>query len=124
MNGIPAQMDLPWPVIHALQQLGGSGSIEKIDAEVIANEGFDDKIRGILHGSGPRTEIQYRLAWARTYLKNAGLLVNSKRGVWALTEIGRDANEESTINLVTTWKRQKDSEVRSTAHPSSTPRAK
>lgn len=108
MNSIPAQMDLPWPVIHALQQLGGSGSIEEIDSEVIANEGFDEKTQAILHGSGPRTEIQYRLAWARTYLKNAGLVVNSKRGVWALTEIGRDANEKSTNTLVATWKRQKD----------------
>ncbi|WP_392399030.1 winged helix-turn-helix domain-containing protein [Corynebacterium lehmanniae] len=124
MNGIPAQMDLPWPVIHALQQLGGSGSIEEIDSEVIANEGFDEKIRVILHGSGPRTEIQYRLAWARTYLKNAGLVVNSKRGIWALTEVGRDANEESTNNLVATWKRRKDAGVRPTAHPGSMPRAK
>jgi restriction system protein len=25
------------------------------------------------------------MAWARTYLKNAGLITNSSRGVWALT---------------------------------------
>lgn len=32
------------------------------------------------------TEVGYRLAWARTYLRKYGLLENSSRGVWALTE--------------------------------------
>jgi restriction system protein len=42
----------------------------------------------VLHHDGPGTEIGYRLAWARTYLKGMGLLTNSSRGVWALTEEG------------------------------------
>ena len=43
----------------------------------------------MLHGDGPSTEIQYRLAWARTYLKGMGLLTNSQRAVWSVTEKGR-----------------------------------
>ncbi|HEX9517260.1 MAG TPA: winged helix-turn-helix domain-containing protein [Streptosporangiaceae bacterium] len=35
-----------------------------------------------MHNDGPETEIGYRLAWARTYLKGMGLLTNSARGVW------------------------------------------
>ncbi len=42
----------------------------------------------MLHKNGPDTEIGYRLAWARTYLKYFGLLSNSARGVWAITEEG------------------------------------
>ena len=42
----------------------------------------------MLHNNGPETEIGYRLAWARTYLKGMGLLTNSTRGVWALTDEG------------------------------------
>ena len=30
------------------------------------------------------TELEYRLAWARTYLKNYGVLERSGRGVWAI----------------------------------------
>jgi restriction system protein len=30
------------------------------------------------------TELEYRLAWARTYLKNYGLLERSGRGAWAI----------------------------------------
>jgi restriction system protein len=42
----------------------------------------------VLHHDGPGTELGYRLAWARTYLKGMGLLNNSSRGIWALTEEG------------------------------------
>lgn len=42
----------------------------------------------MLHNDGPETEIAYRLAWAGTYLKGMGLLTNSSRGVWALTDDG------------------------------------
>jgi len=47
----------------------------------------------VLHGDGPSTEIEYRLAWARTYLRMMGLVTNSSRGVWAVTELGRTTPE-------------------------------
>jgi restriction system protein len=39
--------------------------------------------------TAPRTEIAYRLAWCRTYLKYVAALDNSSRGVWSVTEEGR-----------------------------------
>ncbi|NMB74336.1 MAG: restriction endonuclease [Myxococcales bacterium] len=36
------------------------------------------------------TEVGYRMAWARTYLKKDGYLDNSSRGVWVLTQKGRE----------------------------------
>jgi restriction system protein len=42
----------------------------------------------VLHNDGPETEIGYRLAWARSYLKGMGLLTNSARGIWSLTDEG------------------------------------
>tara|TARA_Y100001938_G_scaffold140187_1_gene208043 strand:- start:111 stop:845 length:735 start_codon:yes stop_codon:yes gene_type:complete len=46
-----------------------------------------------------QTKIGYRLAWARTYLKKAGYLENSSRGVWALTEKARsiDSIDPKTV---------------------------
>lgn len=32
------------------------------------------------------SEVDYRLAWSRTYLKKFGLLENSFRGIWALSK--------------------------------------
>lgn len=54
---------------------------------VVKREGFTDDQQAVLHNDGPGTEIAYRLAWARTYLKGMGLLTTA-RGVWALTDEG------------------------------------
>jgi restriction system protein len=32
------------------------------------------------------SEVEYRLAWSKTYLKKFGLLENSTRGIWALSK--------------------------------------
>lgn len=45
-------------------------------------------IERIHPGKPNQTEVAYRLAWARTYLKIYGLIENSGRGVWALTTQG------------------------------------
>jgi len=42
---------------------------------------------------GGQTEVEYRLAWTRTYLKKYGVLENSSRGVWALTTQGRQTDQ-------------------------------
>ncbi len=86
---LPGYQDLLWPVVVAVRQLGGSASIDEITEVVIENEGFSEDQQQVLHGDGPRTEIEYRLAWARTYLKGMGVLDNSRRGVWSLTDAGR-----------------------------------
>jgi restriction system protein len=52
------------------------------------------------HGDGRNTELEYQLAWARTYLKKAGLLTNSAHGVWALTPKGSDATVVDVPSVV------------------------
>lgn len=90
---VPPYTDMLWPTLQAAKALGGSASIAELDAAVIEAEQFSSEQQDVLHGDGPQTEIQYRLAWARTYLKGMGLLTNSKRGVWTVTEAGQDATE-------------------------------
>src|SRR5215470_482654 len=85
---VPPYHELLWPALQAVGELGGSASIGEIVETVIKREGFTDAQQAVLHNDGPETEIGYRLAWARTYLKGMGLLTNSSRGVWALTDDG------------------------------------
>jgi len=85
---VPPYHELLWPALQAVGELGGSASISEIVETVIKREGFSDAQQAVLHNDGPETEIGYRLAWARTYLKGMGLLTNSSRGVWALTDNG------------------------------------
>lgn len=78
------------PLIQALKQLSGSGTIEEIDRKVAEIANLSDAQLEILHDpeKSSQTEVEYRLAWARTYLKKYGVLENSSRGVWALTPKG------------------------------------
>ncbi len=75
------------PVLNALRSLGGSGSIQEINQTVVEQEHLSDEVLSVIHepGKSTQTEVAYRLAWARTYLKKYGVLENSGRGVWALT---------------------------------------
>jgi len=83
------------PVIQALKQLGGSGTIEEINSKATEITGLLDEQLEVLHDpeKGSQTEVEYRLAWTRTYLKKYGVLENSSRGVWALTPKGRQLDE-------------------------------
>lgn len=86
---IPPYSAFLWPTLQAVRTIGGSGAIEEIVKQAVATEGFTEAEQAVLHGDGPNTEIAYRLAWARSYLKGMGLLTNSSRGVWSLTDAGR-----------------------------------
>lgn len=78
------------PVIQALKTLGGSGTVEEINTKVAEIMQLSDAQQEVLHNpaKGSQTEVEYRLAWARTYLKKYGVLENSSRAVWALTPKG------------------------------------
>lgn len=83
------------PLLKALFELGGSGSIDEIYEKVLEIEGIDEEISSVPHNpeKSNQTEIAYRLGWARTYLKKHGFLENSSRGVWALTKLAKQEKE-------------------------------
>jgi restriction system protein len=93
------RFEMLWPVLEVVSDFGGSATIQEIDEAVPQRMGLTEEELSVLHGSGPRTEIAYRLAWCRTYLKYVGALVNSARGVWAITEEGRLLTEEDMAEI-------------------------
>jgi len=64
---------------------------------VVEQENIPEDISVILHSpeKSNLTEVGYRLAWARTYLKKYDFLENSSRGVWSLTP---KAKEHAVVN--------------------------
>ena len=105
MKKLPSFDDLMLPLIDALNTLGGSGSIEEIYTKVVEQTGFTDDVLAQLHDAekSSLTEVGYRLAWARTYLKKYGFLENSSRGIWALTDKARASkafNQKDVVNFV------------------------
>ncbi len=85
---VPPYDRLLFPTIRALKALGGSGTIEEITNKVVELEKIPHAIATAMHVTHSMTALEYRLAWARTYLKRVGALANSERGVWTLSERG------------------------------------
>lgn len=89
---MPQYNELMNPLLKALHELGGSGSIEEIAKKVAELSGLPEDVLNIPHNpeKSSQSEIEYRLAWARTYLKKYGILENSERGVWLIVPEKRD----------------------------------
>lgn len=75
------------PILMALQERGGQASIAELDETAIKIMNLSEEtIRTMHKGSNKQREIEYRMAWGRTYLKKYGLITNVARGVWAFTD--------------------------------------
>ncbi len=86
------------PTLKALDLLGGSGSTGEIYKKVLSITKLSDEIIDEMH-SFTMTEVEYRLMWARTELKNYGAVENSKQGIWALTAKGANLLKSQNINV-------------------------
>lgn len=83
---MPSYSQLVEATFIALRELGGSGKNDEINAKAISVLKLPDEILDIPHlNSTSLSEIHYRLAWARTLLKNYGAIANSARSVWTIT---------------------------------------
>jgi len=103
-NKMPTFDALMNPLLNALFALGGSGSIDEMYDKVIEIEQISEENSSVLHSpdKSNMTEVAYRLAWARTYLKKYGFLENSSRGVWALTKLAKENKQVSPQDVVKT----------------------
>lgn len=84
----PITRELIIPTFQALKELGGSGTIAEIYEIILNNKELnltEEMIAEPHLGSTRQTELEYQLAWARTYLKNYGIITNTARRVWMIT---------------------------------------
>lgn len=84
--------DLFNPTLKAIKKLGGSGAVSEIEEEVAQIINLSENAINEIHREST-TKLAYRLAWARNYLKRYGLIENSSRGVWTLTDEGQKTSE-------------------------------
>ena len=84
--GIPKSTQLVSVVVSSLMELGGTASSKLIDMKVVEILQLSPEQISLKHsdGSSNRTEIQYRLAWARTLAKRKNLIRTDGRSVWSL----------------------------------------
>lgn len=85
------------PVIDALVELGGSGQPSEVKELIAEKLNITEDEQGEQIPSG-ESRFSSKVSWARFYLAKADLIDSSTRGVWSLTEKGRNAklsNEEA-----------------------------
>ena len=89
------------PILQALRQGGDTlANDELVDAVFAIMELPDEVIERRQTGHPNTGEAEYRIAWAKTYLKKAGYLTQSSRAVWALTPEGKIANKINALSIV------------------------
>lgn len=108
-TNLPSFDELIISTVKALVELGGSGSIEEINNKVYEIANLSDDVLLVSHGEDGRSEVDYRLAWSRTYLKKFGLIENSARGVWALSKSDIDITNLNYTEIVRKVREQEKS---------------
>jgi restriction system protein len=103
---VPTYDALLLPILQALKNLGGSGTIEEINDEVIRILNLSDEVLNVFHGNTSKSEVEYRSGWTRTYLKKYGLIENSARGVWVLTSTAINLDDIDPKEIVRVVKGQ------------------
>ena len=96
------------PLVHALKTLGGSATIEELEAKVAEILQLTDEQLEVIHDPkrGGRSQFSYNLAWSRTYLKRFGTIENSSRGIWALTPKGSKIDKIDEREVVRSYREQ------------------
>lgn len=115
---IPVYQDLFIPTLRAIDEAGGSATKDEIDelaAELAELSPEQMAVEFPPDAKQKGSKVVHRLAWARTYLKKMGAVENSKRGVWTLSDLGKQylvmPREDAIVSL-----REKDAAIRHDYH--------
>lgn len=100
MKTLPHPFELFAPLLEALKEQGGSGTNDEIEDAVVKKLGLSEELASLPHKGDSRTEIGYRLAWARTHLGQLGALENKAKGVWSITQKGIEITPEDISKLI------------------------
>lgn len=77
------------PVLTTLQSNGGAGDVADVIEQVIDRLGITEAELEETTSNG-QSRVRNQIQWARFYLFKAGLIDNSQRGIWRLTNEGLD----------------------------------
>lgn len=99
---IPKYDELFNPVLRALHDLGGSATNQELEDKVIEILQLPEEEAYERREGKSQTRLNYRTAWAKSYLKKHGLVDNTERGVWALTAEGQKTSEVDASDVKAT----------------------
>ena len=85
---VPKYQELYAPIIKTLED-GQAHHFNEIKDKVVKQLCLTEGDLQEMLPSGLQTKFENRISWARTYLKRAGLIESTSRGVYILTEEGQ-----------------------------------
>ena len=104
---VPRYDALMQPVMDALHASNGQASNAEICAYVVQALALPAAAAEQAHKPGAAlTELEYRLQWTRTYLRQYGLIDSARRGHWLLTELGWKTQAANPAEIVRTVRSQ------------------
>ena len=88
------------PLLDTLRDLGNSARPKEVNAKIAERLHVSDVELDRVNKNG-LSRFDNAVAWARFYLAKAGLIDTSRRGVWTLTEVGRQTrlDHDSALRL-------------------------
>lgn len=117
---IPDYQSLMLPVLRAVSD-GGEHQMKDLIASLIDNYDMTEEEKTQLLPSGTTHVFGSRVAWAKTYLKQAGLLTSPRRGIFVITDEGHKllSRNPSRIdnNMLNEYQAFRDFRDRSRADP-------
>src|SRR5690606_39930414 len=99
IDGVPQFVSFFAPVWRALLHFGGQATPRQVYDHIAEHEGLSAGDKAQVNQNG-RPTYENRAAWARFYLTKAGWMYSPKRGVWALTSLGKGAGEITDAKAV------------------------
>jgi hypothetical protein len=111
---VPKFDEMMQAVIDILKPVDKGMALDQLRPLVAKTLSLTNEQLSILHSpeaNDRQTKFEYNLAWTLTYLKNAGLVVNQKRGHWTITQEGKNSktvNPEEIKRSVRTYKNNKN----------------
>lgn len=98
-TNLPKYDDFMLPTLQAIRELGGSASIEEIQDKLTETMGLSQQQLDLAYPKSGALIVPDRMSWARSHLKIAGLLASGGKGIWVLTDLGRDAADFSPAQV-------------------------
>ena len=93
--GLPTYPELRRVTLRSMRAIPLPATNDEINEAVADALGLSDVQRTVMHVNGRQTELAYRVAWARSFLKAVGAADSAGRASWMLTSDGRSMSSET-----------------------------
>lgn len=106
--GVPKYFEIYKPILQFLSD-GNEHTAKELKISVAQYFHLSNDDIAELLPSGRQSYFSNRLGWARTYLKKAGLIDSSAKGVFCITDEGKKAIQDSSCVIDNAWLMRYDS---------------